>query len=197
MIEMLGVLALIGVLSVAGISGYSKAMDMYKLNRFMASYNDLLHQSIILSSQMGYTSSSSGEAHSDILGATGNLPEEFQTEGNRYLRDKFNNLIWFYSYPTMFGLGYNFNSTRFGKDICMALMKIAQANQSRLDYVLTDIRNEDDTGVPYQTLNFLYGPKLCDATKKCLSSLTMTDIDAMCNTCDSRNCRFFINWKLE
>ena len=34
MIEMLGVLAIIGVLSVGGIAGYSKAMEMYKLNKW-------------------------------------------------------------------------------------------------------------------------------------------------------------------
>lgn len=35
MIEMLGVLAIIGVLSVGGIAGYSKAMMKYKVNRSM------------------------------------------------------------------------------------------------------------------------------------------------------------------
>ena len=33
MIEMLGVLAIIGVLSVGGIAGYSKAMQKYKINK--------------------------------------------------------------------------------------------------------------------------------------------------------------------
>ena len=33
MVEMLGVLAIIGVLSVGAISGYSKAMMKYKLNK--------------------------------------------------------------------------------------------------------------------------------------------------------------------
>jgi len=32
MIEMLGVLAIIGVLSVGGIAGYSKAMTKYRIN---------------------------------------------------------------------------------------------------------------------------------------------------------------------
>lgn len=36
MIEMLGVLAIIAVLSVGGIAGYSKAMQMYKLNKWTA-----------------------------------------------------------------------------------------------------------------------------------------------------------------
>jgi Tfp pilus assembly protein PilE len=34
MIEMLGVLAIVGVLSVGGIAGYSKAMTNYKMNKF-------------------------------------------------------------------------------------------------------------------------------------------------------------------
>ena len=33
MIEMLGVLAIIGVLSVGGIAGYSKAMELWKISR--------------------------------------------------------------------------------------------------------------------------------------------------------------------
>ena len=33
MLEMLGVLAIIGVLSVGGIAGYSKAMMKYKVNK--------------------------------------------------------------------------------------------------------------------------------------------------------------------
>ena len=35
MIEMLGVLAIIGVLSVGGIAGYSKAMHRYRINKFI------------------------------------------------------------------------------------------------------------------------------------------------------------------
>ena len=33
MIEMLGVLAIVGVLSVGGIAGYSKAMTKFKINK--------------------------------------------------------------------------------------------------------------------------------------------------------------------
>ena len=38
MIEMLGVLAIIAVLSVGGIAGYSKAMQMYKLNKWKENF---------------------------------------------------------------------------------------------------------------------------------------------------------------
>ena len=39
MIEMLGVLAIIGVLSVGGIAGYSKAMEKFKINKATEEYN--------------------------------------------------------------------------------------------------------------------------------------------------------------
>lgn len=41
MIEMLGVLAIIGVLSVGGIAGYSKAMEMYKMNKVIDEYSSV------------------------------------------------------------------------------------------------------------------------------------------------------------
>lgn len=42
MIEMLGVLAIIGVLSVGGIAGYSKAMTQFKVNKIIAETNQLI-----------------------------------------------------------------------------------------------------------------------------------------------------------
>ena len=42
MVEMLGVLAIIGVLSVGAIAGYSKAMFKYKLNKQVEQYNQLI-----------------------------------------------------------------------------------------------------------------------------------------------------------
>ena len=42
MVEMLGVLAIIGVLSVGGISGYSKAMAKYKINQCLDQISTLI-----------------------------------------------------------------------------------------------------------------------------------------------------------
>lgn len=41
MVEMLGVLAIIGVLSVGGIAGYSKAMEKYKINKTIEQINTI------------------------------------------------------------------------------------------------------------------------------------------------------------
>lgn len=39
---MLGVLAIIGVLSVGGIAGYSKAMTKFKTNKMIDEYNSIV-----------------------------------------------------------------------------------------------------------------------------------------------------------
>ena len=41
-IEMLGVLAIIGVLSIGGIAGYSKAMEKWKINKTISEYSMLM-----------------------------------------------------------------------------------------------------------------------------------------------------------
>lgn len=63
MVEMLGVLAIIGVLSVGGIAGYSKAMNKYKINKT----NDQLSMLIanirtLFSSQSSYDGLNNGTA---------------------------------------------------------------------------------------------------------------------------------------
>lgn len=42
MVEIIGVLAIIGVLSVGAISGYSDAMEKYKWNAFINGVNHLI-----------------------------------------------------------------------------------------------------------------------------------------------------------
>ncbi len=42
MIEMLGVLAIIGVLSVGGIAGYSKSMEKFKVDKAVSEYSYLI-----------------------------------------------------------------------------------------------------------------------------------------------------------
>ena len=52
MVEMLGVLAIIGVLSVGAIAGYSKAMTKYKLNKQAEQIGSVLDYISIYSEQL-------------------------------------------------------------------------------------------------------------------------------------------------
>ncbi|MBP5215162.1 MAG: hypothetical protein J6039_01210 [Alphaproteobacteria bacterium] len=56
MIEMLGVLAIIGVLSVGGIAGYSKAMAKYRVNKTIDQVSHIAaNVRILFSNQRNYS----------------------------------------------------------------------------------------------------------------------------------------------
>lgn len=63
MVEMLGVLAIIGVLSVGGIAGYSKAMNKYKINKTTDQVSMLVANiRTLFSSQGNYEGLNNGKA---------------------------------------------------------------------------------------------------------------------------------------
>ena len=75
MIEMLGVLAIIGVLSVGGIAGYSKAMMKFKINKTIEQMSMILANTRILYSSQGnysglYGSGTYIEGIKPIIGET-------------------------------------------------------------------------------------------------------------------------------
>lgn len=79
MIEMLGVLAIVGVLSVGGISGYSKAMGKYKINQCLDQIaNLIINIRSTFANQTDFTDATTaniialGIATNDMLNAQGN-----------------------------------------------------------------------------------------------------------------------------
>ncbi|MBO6281172.1 MAG: hypothetical protein J6N49_01430 [Alphaproteobacteria bacterium] len=91
MIEMLGVLAIIGVLSVGGIAGYSKAMMQYKINKSVDQITQIVANiRTLYSGQKGYTgldcygngSCSTGHNGGKILKKAHAVPDEmWNTDG--------------------------------------------------------------------------------------------------------------------
>lgn len=98
MIEMLGVLAIIGVLSVGGIAGYSKAMQKWRTNKIIADYNMLIsglfeYRENIINSIKGQT----GEVLlNNLVFAAGISPKNWKIKG-RYLDDNYGNLVYPYA----------------------------------------------------------------------------------------------------
>ena len=75
MIEMLGVLAIIGVLSVGGISGYTEAMRKYKMNKTIEIFRASLFRLMEID-QMKHGGGQEEISGVDLYVATGLLPEE-------------------------------------------------------------------------------------------------------------------------
>ena len=78
MIEMLGVLAIVGVLSVGGIAGYSKAMNKFKTNKVIDQIN-MISTNIrtLYSSQRSYAG-----LNDEVAIKTGAIPAEMYEEGD-------------------------------------------------------------------------------------------------------------------
>ena len=89
MIEMLGVLAIIGVLSVGGIAGYSKAMFVWKSNVQRNMLTELISGVIRLQSNLPPNINNKTEVDlTPMFGAMGLLPEGTEYD-NDWIQDKY------------------------------------------------------------------------------------------------------------
>lgn len=127
MIEMLGVLAIIGVLSVGGIAGYSKAMSMYKLDKWSAN----LTQVIVETQAMYMNQKSFGDTVKDItetLIESGVIPQGM-LDANR--RDLFGNRLQILTrYWDKYGIRLHvYHQMPAGKDAVACCKKLYEMGQ--------------------------------------------------------------------
>ena len=200
MVEMLGVLAIVGVLSVGAIAGYSKAMMKYKMNKFSLSINELLNTCIQYSGKLNSASNSTNgygaQYFAKILYKMHALPDGIKYVNDQFLEDMFGNSIWPYSYPDLYGLGYNFGysgNNELSSEICRQLIITAKENSSQLSYISADIAPSGENYIPIGQYS---GDAYCSKNIKCIKNMTISDIDTMCHTCQQNNgCLFYFVWK--
>ena len=197
MVEMLGVLAIIGVLSVGAISGYSKAMLKYKLNKQAEAMNLLLNNAMQLRPPMP----NEGDAlSSELLSKLNLLPDGIRLYSDvKYMKDMFNNAIWFYAqYPKTYGLGYEFSKYGDRKEICRNLINVYKAYASELLSIRTDWHyTSEDTGEEgSENFGRYYGNGYCTDGRQCIKDITLNDIDTLCNQCaeNATQCRIYVYW---
>ena len=152
MVEMLGVLAIIGVLSVGAIAGYSKAMMKYKLNKQAESFNSLLNSAIQLYPDLTRTYNAkkfdmSSGAHFvlNIFDKMNLIPDSMSIQNN-YIVDIFKNHIWFgyyngndgtsneyLMYVTLARTGNTLSS--HDKEVCRNMVTVAKENSENLAWL--------------------------------------------------------------
>ena len=135
MIEMLGVLAIIGVLSVGGITGYSKAMERFKINKTIDEISTIIaNTQTLYAQQKGYSVTWTSDAisgtnyygkydgfNTKIAWDTGIIPEEFKIKNNQnYAQNPFGGLLYIESYSSN-GTSFTLASTKMTKEACIAL----------------------------------------------------------------------------
>ncbi len=128
MIEMLGVLAIVGVLSIGGIAGYSKAMNMYKINRWSAYYTELLANLQIAFSTTGTYGDKSEDLTNTVISA-GLMPEGMVDANHK---DIFGNRVYVLSrdwgelYGVRLNIQYNMQAGKAAVDCCNKLFEMGQ-----------------------------------------------------------------------
>ena len=202
MVEMLGVLAIIGVLSVGAMTGYSKAMFKYKLNKQAESLYLFLNNAIMLTPELNR--SFDGTHIDKSLFIKLNLVPDGMTVENNNIYDVFNNSVYpYYYHPTNASADYNeyyisFTVNRFEnkltesyREICRNIVTVAKEYSADISSV--QMRSGQDEGNSYTRVS-LYGDYYCSrGSTNCLSNAGLAEMDNFCNSCNSEDyCQFYI-----
>lgn len=195
MVEMLGVLAIIGVLSAGAIAGYSKAMFQHKLNQFTDAHSLLLQNCMFLAPKLeGNTSQTT--YYTEKLAAMNMIPSGFKYYDSTFLEDMFHNKIK----PTIqkngsFGITYHFSQTDGGQALCRQIFIIARENSGILTSIYSDNGESAARGDEHSASQSFYGDSSCHTNNRsCLSQMTISQMSDICNQCDYNECRLFIRW---
>ena len=205
MVEMLGVLAIIGVLSVGAIAGYSKAMFKYKLNKQAESFNSLLNSAIQLYPDLTRTyainkfnNATGAQFVLNIFGKMNLIPDGMHIQNN-YIVDIFKNHIWFSYYNGLDGASNEYlmyvTLARTGntlsshdKEVCRNMVTVAKENSENLAWLAM---RSYQGGTSSNQTNLFGG--LADLfisnvpQNRLLRNAGVKEIDDFCSACDSED----------
>lgn len=198
MVEMLGVLAIIGVLSVGAISGYSKAMIKYKLNRQTEQLTQLTTALYKYKAQWKFD----GSTIVDLIPyyeKLGELPSEMiakmsSNSSGKIIYDVFNSAIQIRTNGT-WSLGHEVlltyqikNNNSF--EVCQNLVNIGKSLRENILYIGMAKTTSASSSNQFDTKYF--GDAYCkyatdNSLGKCMGELTLETIYKQCKFCDDSN----------
>ena len=197
MVEMLGVLAIIGVLSVGAIAGYSKAMMKYRLNKQTEQIGSILDYVNIHLDDFKRSKTSISSNMIPVLKKLNVIPKEMIRENaSSKIYDIFGTMIGLQNYTIGDGK-YYFEFILYlnkgQKESCMNLFTIAKAKREQLwrtKFGITKGEEENEA-------NSAWGDNYCYAGAKCLKDLTITEMEDYCNVCEDKDsCAFYYQMTL-
>ena len=184
MIEMLGVLAIVGVLTVGGIAGYSKAMEQYKLNKVLNQYSHLLQGLIEYGGKMRNSGNDDVQL-GDAVNAIGLIPSTWHyrnDSGLQNFQDDIGNIVHIVSREgyLVFNLSLRANDAQFSSKICVNFFQyIFQPLHSTFKRIVMFDMNSVNQNQWY------YGDSLC-SNYHCLNNMTLSAMHNACGYCAER-----------
>ena len=202
MIEMLGVLAIIAVLTVGGIAGYSKAMEMWKINKLTEEYSMLIFGMMShIDDARKLTVYREGEFGdttymNDIAEAENLIPPTWtknDTRGTIYVTE-LGNLVGIMSRNSKLTIELGFyNYEAFAADAMSP-----KFCQSIYDKIIVPLNSSLYVAEKYNnglgTISNYYGYDYCANGKKCIKSLTPVQIKTLCKNCNVDRCSVVIRF---
>ena len=189
MVEMLGVLAIIGVLSIGAIAGYSKAMFKYKLNKQTTQIGYILDYIIANIDQMRQLPFEM----KSTLNKLGIVPDDMIKDNTEYAYDVFNSRIKLENHAADsslgIALGVEINSSNNASEICRNFLTMAKARADDVSYVYVQKKEADNS---FSGSDAYYGNKVKHMSRY-LRNMDMVTMDNTCKVCaDSNFCFVFI-----
>ena len=199
MVEMLGVLAIIGVLSVGAIAGYSKAMMKYKLNKHAEAVSMLINNVLQLKGQLKFEPDTH-TCYGTLFKKMNLLPDGIKYHYNCDIRDMWFNgsMVIYYAnddlgngnHNNFGGIGFSIPISSQGEKICRNILFAAKENADNLWIIELKKRATADSGDTYSAA--IYGNNYCQKGKKCLYNMTLSDTEVLCNTCEGIRCSLYV-----
>lgn len=184
MVEMLGVLAIIGVLSVGAIAGYSKAMMKYKLNKQSEQISTLLSAGLRYADSWNFSQSEATNLIPYLI-KLGEVPSEMIKDSSPTIYDVFNTKLQMtYSKTSTSNPVIQFfirldtsRNDEFDLSICRNIVNIAKEFHGQL--LSMQLVSGGESSGNYDILSY-YGDSYCTADKKCLKDITVQESDSFC-----------------
>ncbi len=201
MVEMLGVLAIVGVLSVGTIAGYSKAMMKYRLNQYSQAISMLVNNVLSIKEQLQHKPDTSTYFNT-LLYKLNLVPDGIiYNENSIYLHDRWfnNSILVVYNnskYTGANGNTYNFDmgfirfdfsrASQQGSEVCHTAITAIKENAGNIEYLqLLQYSDSDNTSE--------YSDQIL---AKELQLITLNRIDQLCNQCTNyETCGLLVAWK--
>ena len=204
MIEMLGVLAIVGVLSVGGIVGFNKAMRTYQMTKAATEYSEFirdlmqfreaLQKAVRLKGQNGVN-----VGLTSVISEIGIMPKKWVNR-NGYIVDSTLHTTTVTSNGFNFTINYelkNKNPIAWNGNIeeyCRLLFTYVIIPYQDVLYTVWVHRYGEGEGTG--TTGRFYGTNYCMKGRKCLNNATVTGIQKFCETClDYENCTLVLSFK--
>ena len=217
MIEMLGVLAIIAMLSIGGIAGYSKAMDKFKINKIVNEYSFLIAglmerlpeiQNMTPPKEVNPADKKIGLV--DYVKAANLVPATWKKESTLNMYDSAGNYVYIGSRWNRLYINLALGgvikqssgasaTSNFSAKLCMELIQnlVYPMHSSLHHFTLYKTGGRGYTHIYYGDAYCANNNETETYIQKCLSQTTLNEFNTLCKSCDKTNsqkCYFTIEF---